>query len=65
MLNGVQTGSIRTFSGGDKSIVAFITSASNKDYLAEEGDRLEVQAKTNHGSPTPNDVIIEVYGIEI
>ena len=65
LLNGTQTGSTKTFSGSDKTQVSFIASAGTKDYIADVGDTLEVEAKTNNGTPTPNDVVIEVYGFEL
>jgi len=63
MLNGVQTGSTRTFSGTNP--VNFITSSSSKTYFFERGDTMGITAKTNNGSPTPNDIVVEVYGVEL
>jgi hypothetical protein len=64
LLNGVKTGATKTYNGTSTQ-VSFIASAGTKDYIADVGDTLEVQVKTNNGTPTPNDVVVEVYGFEL
>jgi hypothetical protein len=64
LINGATSGSTKTYNGTSAEI-SFIVSSGTKNYLAARGDTLGVQAKTNNGTPTPNDLVIEIYGFEI
>ena len=64
LINGSASGSTKTYNGSSAE-VSFIVSAGTKNYLAARGDTLGIQAKTNNGTPTPNDLVIEIYGFEI
>jgi len=64
-VDGVKLDDTNTFgTPWGKSVVQFIND-SGDDYTVEAGSLIEVKAKCDNGTPSTNDVVIEVYGLEL